>query len=184
MGGGDIAIPGVIRLLVAQLAVFLALLLALSAVHKALRWSHTRAVVHEFGGVPRAAAGAAAAGALLAEMLAAALLLVPAWRASGALLAALLWGAYLALMLHRLRKGRRDVDCGCSFGTARHALGAFAVVRNAVLVACAVLVGVSAAGGAEPVAASQVLAAAAFLALYAALDQLQSLPPLRRGAAL
>jgi len=181
---GDGVMHGVAQLLICQIGVFLALLLAASAVHKGMRWAYTKRAVHEFAGVPRSAAAAAAAAAALGESLAALLLFVPAFRRTGALLAALIFGAYLALMLRAIVRGRRDVDCGCSFGPTRHPLGAFDVVRNAVLTAFALLVAVSGAGGAEAVAASQALAGCALLALYGALDQVMALQPPRRGVVL
>jgi len=180
---GDGTLLGVARLLVSQLAAFLAILLLASAAHKGMRFAHTRKVVQDFVGVPRPAAAAVAFAAVLGELLAAAAALVPAYRLAGASLAALIWGAYLALILRAIGQGRRDADCGCSFGPRPHPLGAFEVVRNAVLVAFAVLLGVSAASGAAPVAASQVLAACALLALYGALEQVMAVRPLRRGAA-
>ncbi len=179
-----ISMPEVARLLICQLGAFLALLLAASAVHKGTRWAHTKRVVQEFAGVPRSAAPVAAGAAALAELLAALLLFVPAFRRTGALLAALIWSTYLALMLRAVVRGRRDVDCGCSFGPTRHPLGAFDVARNAVLVAFALLVAVSAASGAQAVSAAQALAACALLALYGALDQVMALQPLRRGGVI
>jgi hypothetical protein len=173
----------VMRLLSAQLAAFLALLLAAAAVHKWMRSAHLRTAVQELAGVPRAAAAWAVMAAALGEALAAAMLFVPAYRAAGAVLAALMWGGYLALILRAIAAGRRDVDCGCSFGRTRHPLGVFEAARNVVLVAMALLVAAS-AGGAPPLAASQLLAACAFLALYGALDQVMALQPLRRGAAV
>jgi methylamine utilization protein MauE len=171
----------VMRLLSAQLAAFLALLLAAAAVHKWMRAAQMRTAVQELAGVPRAAATWAVMAAALGEGLAAAMLCVPAWRAAGALLTALMWGGYLALIVRAIAEGRRDVECGCSFGRTRHPLGAFEAARNVVLVAMALL---AAAGGGAPVAASQWLAACAFLALYGALDQVMTLQPLRRGAAV
>jgi hypothetical protein len=119
------------------------------------------------------------------------LLSVPAYRLAGGLLAALIWGGYLALILRAIGAGRRDVDCGCSFGTAsfgtarfgaaRHSLGAFEVARNTLLVVFALLVAGSALSAPPRIAASQVLAAGALLALYGALDQVMALGPLRRG---
>ena len=176
--------PGVGQLLAAQLAAFLALLLAVAAVHKWVRWDHTRGVVHEFAGVPRAAAAWGVAGAGIAELLAAALLIVPAQRFHGALLAALIFGAYLALMLRAILQGRHDVDCGCSFGSTHRPLGAFDLGRNALLAAGASFAAASAAHGAAPVNASQLLAACALLALYGALDQVMALKPMRSGAVL
>ena len=173
---------GVAQLLGAQLAAFLAALLLASAAHKGMRFAHARKVVHEFAGVPRSAATAVAIAAALGELIAAAALFVPVYRFAGASLAALIWGVYLALILRAIGQGRRDADCGCTFGSMPHALGAFEVARNALLMALAVLVAVSAGRGAAPVAASQVLAACAFLALYGALEQVMAVRPLRRGA--
>jgi hypothetical protein len=180
---GDGTLLGLARLLVSQLAAFLAILLLVSAAHKGMRFAYTRKVVQEFVGVPRPASAAVAIAAALGELSAAAALLSPAYRLAGASLAALIWSAYLASILRAIGQGRRDADCGCSFGVKQHPLGAFEVARNAVLVAFAVLVGISAAGGAVPVAASQLLAACAFMALYGALDQVMAVRPLRRGAA-
>jgi hypothetical protein len=118
----------------------------------------------------------------VAETLAAALLIVPAYRAAGAWLAAALFGAYLALIARAILE-EREVDCGCSFGSARRAPGTFEATRNAVLVTLAMLAALSSAGGALPVAASQALAGCALLALYAALDQVMGQAPMRKGAA-
>jgi len=171
---------GVFVQLMAQLAAFIALLLAASATHKWMRWLDSMRAVHEFAGVPRSAAAAALVAVGLAELFAAALLLGSVHRAGGAGLAALIWGTYLALMLRALAKGRRDVDCGCSFGGARHPLGAFEVSRNALLVLLALLLAFTPTVAQAPVL-SRLLAAAALLALYGALDQVMALQPLRRA---
>jgi hypothetical protein len=177
------ATPGVLQVLSSQLASFLALLFVASAVQKWVRWGHTQSVVREFAGVPPEAAPWAAASAGFGELLAAVLLLVPAYRVSGAALGASILGAYLALIVRAIAKGRRDVDCGCSFGSARRTLGAFEVGRNAALMTMAVLVALSAQGGVAP-AAAQLLAGCAFLALYGALDQVMGLQPMRKGSVL
>jgi uncharacterized membrane protein YphA (DoxX/SURF4 family) len=177
--------PSAAQLLIAQLAAFLALLLAASSIHKWLRFRHTRSVVHQFAGVPRAAAPWAAAAAALGELLAGALLIVPAYRSNGALLAALILGAYLGLIVRAIAKGRGDVDCGCRFGEGnRRTLGAFEVVRNTALVIFALIVAGAGTSAAAPVRGSQLFAACALLALYGALDQVMGLQPMRRGAVL
>jgi hypothetical protein len=181
---GGIAMAGVMRILSAQLAAFLALLLLASAAHKAIRWPHTQRVVRDFARVPAAASSMTALVAALIEAFAGALLFAPAYRPAGAVLAALLWTAYLTLIVRAIAQGRRDIDCGCSFGRAHRPLGAFQAVRNAVLVLSALLVAVSAAGGSVPVTASEVLAACALLALYGALDHVMALQPLHRGEVL
>ncbi|HEY3849481.1 MAG TPA: MauE/DoxX family redox-associated membrane protein [Steroidobacteraceae bacterium] len=178
------SMQGVDQVLAAQFAAFLAFLLAASAAHKWLRWKHTLAVMRDFAGVPPAAAPAAAAAAGLAEWLAATLLFFPSYRVLGALLAASILTVYLTLIARSLIAGRRDVDCGCSFGPARHALGIFEVARNSVLASLALLVAASAASGGAAIAASQVLGAVALLALYGALDQAMGMRPMREGTVL
>lgn len=173
---------GVARLLISQLSAFVALLLVASAIHKVMRRERAERVVHEFAGAPKSTAPWTVLGVALGELLAGALLLLPAYRPDGALLALAIFSAYLALILRAIVQGRRDVDCGCSFGPTRHALGTFEVARNSLLVLFAVLLAVSStSGGGEPVSATQGLAAFALLALYGALDQVMSLQPLRRG---
>ena len=173
---------GVFVELMAQLAAFLALLLAASAMHKWMRWPDSMRAVHEFAGVPHPAAAPALVAVGLAELLAAALLLGSAHRAGGAGLAALIWGTYLALMLRALAKGRRDVVCGCSFGGARHPLGAFEVSRNALLALLALILAFTPTVAPAAVL-SRMLAAAALVALYGALDQVMAVQPLQKAQA-
>jgi hypothetical protein len=175
----------VMPVLAAQLAVFQALLLAASAVHKAARWQHSTNVMHRFGGVPRSAAGATLSATLAVEWFAAAALLVPEYRAMGAMLAASLWTLYLGLIVRAILQQHRDVDCGCTFGSSPASLGAFQVTRNGVLAGLAVwIASVAATSGSVPAQGSQVLGAIALLALYGALDQVMTLQPLRRGEIL
>jgi len=169
--------------LLAQLGAFLALLLAASAVHKALRRQRAESAVRELAGVPQAAAGSAVAAACLAEMLSAVLLLVPAGRGAGAGLSMLILAAYFALIARAVMQGRRDVDCGCRFGTGGGRLGAFEIGRNALLLAGATLLAAR-ASEAAPIELSQLLGACALLAVYAALDQVMGLRPMRAGAVL
>jgi len=176
---------GVMQSLIAQLAAFQAALLLASGLHKWIARGRTRTVLTEFAGVPRRLAPFAAAAVASAEALAGVLLWVPSWRAAGAVLAALLWGGYLSLILHAIARGRRDVDCGCSFGAAQRPLGAYQVLRNAVLTGSALLVAAACeAGAVQPFLPSQVLAGLAFLALYGALDQTMSLTAPRSGELL
>ena len=84
-----------------------------------------------------------------------------------------------------MARGRREVDCGCTFGDTHRQLGAYQVARNAVLAASAVLVAaVSALYGVSSIGAEQFLAAAALLALYGALDQAMALQAPRAGELL
>ena len=175
----------VVRLLAVQFAAFQAVLLLVSGVHKLIRPERLRTAAHEFAGVPRRFAPFALGVVALAELLACLLLWTPSYRGVGGALAALIWGLYLALILRAIAQGRRNVDCGCTFGVAQHPLGLFQVSRNALLAGMAFLVTAeSAAGGAGPIIASQILAAFALLALYGALDQVMALMPPRGGELL
>ncbi|HWJ36100.1 MAG TPA: MauE/DoxX family redox-associated membrane protein [Steroidobacteraceae bacterium] len=179
---GDASMAAAVQMLVAQLAVFQALLLTASAVHKALRWSHSTGVVYEFIGVPRSMAASVLAAVMTGELLAGTLLIVPEYRAMGAMLAASIWALYLAFIVRAIFQDKRDIDCGCSFGRTSRPLGTSQVARNAVLAGLAVFIaGVSAIGGSVPARGSQVLGGIALLALYGALDQVMALQPLRRG---
>jgi hypothetical protein len=172
---------GVFQSLSAQLAAFLALLLLASGLHKLIRRDRIRTVLHDFAGVPRSLAPSAVGLAAASELLAGVLLWMPPHRAAGGVLAALILSGYLTLILRAIAQGRRDVDCGCTFGAAGRALGAYPVARNVCLIGAALLVAGFAAGAPGPLMPSQILAAFALLALYGALDQVMSLMPPRRG---
>jgi hypothetical protein len=181
----EVSMAAAAQALMAQLAIFQALLLAASAVHKAVRWPHSQGVVRQFAGVPGSLAAPALGTAIAAELVAGVLLLVPTYRAVGAMSAAVIWSGYLLLIVRAIVQDRRDVDCGCSFGPTSRPLGAFQVARNAVLAGVAMLIAwVSAAGGSVPSQGSQVLGGIALLALYGALDQVMALRPLRSGEVL
>ena len=186
---------GVMAQLAVQLAAFLALILLASGLHKLIRRHGSQTVAREFAGVPRMLAPFAVMAVAVTELLAGLLLLTPAYRAVGGVLAALIWAAYLGLILRAIAQGRRDVDCGCTFGISHRPLGALQVTRNSVLVVMAALVSGSAAvsgsaldglwstaGG--PAIASQILAALALAALYGALEQVMALTPPRGGVLL
>ena len=176
---------GVIQLLIVQLASFEAVLLLASGLHKMIRRDRTQAVVREFAGVPRHFAPFAVVAVALLELLASVLLWTPSHRVVGGTLAVLIWGGYLALILRAIAQGRRDVDCGCTFGAAQRPLGVFQVARNVVLTGAALLVAAgSAATVTGPVVASQIPAALVLLALYVALDQAMALTPPRSGKLL
>ena len=168
-----------------QLAAFVSVLLFMSALHKAVARARSIAAVRELARVPQWLAPWTLGLATALELSAAVALFSPLYRAAGALLAACLCLTYAGLMMNAITQGRRDIDCGCSFGAARHPLGRYQVTRNALLAAgCVAVAAGSAAHGAPPFAAMQVLAAVALLALYAALDQVMALTAPRAGELL
>jgi hypothetical protein len=182
---GAATMLGVFQLLVIQLAAFEAVLLLASGLHKMLRRERSQAAVRELAGVPRHLAPVAVAAVAAAELLASLLLWVPSYRVAGGTLAVLIWGGYLALILRAIARGRRDVDCGCTFGATQRPLGAYHVARNGVLTGVAAVVAAGfAAGASGSVLASQILAALVLFALYGALDQVMALTPPRSGELL
>jgi len=174
-----------LRALAGQTAMFEALLLLASALHKIFDWRHLRNVTRHFVGLPATLAPGALAVAVLVELAAGAALMSPTTRSEAAFAATLLWAAYLALIVRALIDGRRDADCGCSLRAAHRPLGSYHVVRNGVLLVLAAFVAAASnsSDGAVAVAASttQILPACALLASYLALDQVMALQPLGRG---
>jgi hypothetical protein len=178
----DFTVAAALQALGAQAAIFQALLLLASAGHKALRWPRSRRVVRQFAGLPNSLAALGLVAVIAVELVAAALLVAPGYRAVGALLASVLWSLYLALILRAILEDRRDVDCGCSFGSSLHPLGFAEVARNVLLAALAAWTAwATVREGAVPAQGSQVLGGLALLALYGAVDQVLALRPLRIG---
>ena len=180
---------GVVRILADVGAAFLALLLAATVLHKALRWKSALAATRALTDTSDGLSATLLAMALLAEACAALLLadslLNPAARASGALAAAVIWVGYSGFMLRALVQQRNDIDCGCSFGAGHVPLGHYQLARNTTLIALAAFLAstsVSAPAYSAPAFAPSLLAASMLLVAYAALDQVMALRPLRAGA--
>lgn len=165
----------VVRQLVSQLLVFLALLLITSAVHKALRFRRARNATHELAGLNLHVASAAVMVAGLWESTAALLLWLPSTRFIGALLAAGLLAIYLALIANAVFNDHRSVECGCSFGSARRVLGTFEAVRNSCLVISALLIALFASSGVSAVSGSDLLPGLALLIIYYAIDEVMGI---------
>jgi len=184
-----ISLTVVAQVAIAQLASFASLLLAVAALHKLIDRARAAHAVQDLTGLPRSLAGVAASGMAAAELVAAIGLWIAPLRFDAALLAALIWSGYFVFLLQAVAAGRSDVDCGCSFGAAHRPLGLFQMLRAAMLALLGFGVALSAAIAPGALAydvsmaaiATQLLAGGALLALYAALDQVMSLQPLRAG---
>jgi hypothetical protein len=186
---------GLAQALVAPLAGFLSLLLAAAALHKVQNPARARRAVAELTGLgaSRALIALSAAGAV--EVVAAAGLVAGVYRSHAALLAACLWAIYGVSIVAALLRGRRDLDCGCSFGATHRPLGGYHLARNALLVTIALGVALVARSrnmadlamsidmpiGDSVRFATATLAAFALLALYAAFDHVLAQGALRRG---
>jgi hypothetical protein len=154
----------------------LALLLAAAAAHKLRDAAGFRAILADYGLLPRAAVAPAAAGLTLVEGALALGLLVPAVASVAAASAAALLALYGAAIAANLVRGRRHVACGCLGPSADEPLHAGMLARNAVLAAAALAAAAPAGGRAlGALDAFTVAAAAATLALlYLATDGLMA----------
>ncbi len=179
--GDVVSISAVGAELLRGVSAFLAVLLLASGLHKAANPRRACAAAAALAGVPPAAAALLVALAACAELAAGTAMLSGHARAAGAPVAVALWSAYTALLARAILKGRRDLDCGCSFGGARHRLGLYPLARNAVLIAAAAAVAAAEVSPRPSVA--QLLPALAAFAVYGALDQVLSIPVLRRAEA-
>ena len=151
-------------------SLFLAFVLAMSAVHKVMAPERLGESAARLAGVPLVDGQMLSFTAAAIEMAAAVALVFVDSRFVGGLLAAGLWSAYAAL-LWRMRG--RVLDCGCSFGRQEGAVGLFAISRAAGLAAIA-MIPILLPGGSVNVIS--VFAGLAFLALYLALDALLAIP--------
>ncbi len=161
----------------AYAAAFVAALLIASAGHKLIDRERLARSVGPLTGLNDRMAGPALAAAAAVELAAGLAAAAPATRTLGCLAAALLWCAYLGLMLRAIAAGRADIDCGCSFGRGHAPLGRVQVRRNLGLIAIALAAGAGARFGTAAIGPLQILAGLAFLVLYAAFDQVALLSP-------
>lgn len=154
----------------AELALFLALLLAVSAVHKIVARDRLGEASARLAGVSQSLGPVISNAAAAIELAAALALLFPDTRPIGALIAAVLWSGYALLLARRI--GSR-LDCGCSLKRGEKPITALHPARAALLAAFAVLV---AFVPATPATLLTPFAAAALLALYFAADELIAIP--------
>jgi hypothetical protein len=111
----------------------LAALLLAGAAHKALEFGAFVRAVRDYRLAPNAAAPLIATAAVTAEIAASAGLVWPTTRAMAGFLAAGLFLAYGAAIAINLARGRKEIDCGCSFGRGGKGLSALLLWRNGAL---------------------------------------------------
>ena len=105
-----------------------ALLFASAAVHKARAPAHFAQVLRAYRVLP--ASLDVSWGVPVLELAVAAALLLPAARTVAALSGAALLLVYALAMALNLKRGRRDLDCGCGGAHERRPIGAWMVWRN------------------------------------------------------
>lgn len=150
-------------------ALFLALLLAGSAVHKAIAHDRLASVASRLTGL-RAQGITLLIVAGTLEAVAAACLVVADLRDAGLLLATAVWSAYaVALLWHR----GETLDCGCDLVVREKPVDWPLIARPAVLAAMAAFVSTLPAA---PIGVDAPFAAAGLLALYLAASELLAIP--------
>ncbi len=138
-----------------------------------------RGVLHNYRLLPRSLERPAAATLPLVELGTALALLWPPARPSGALASILLLLLFAAAMGINLRRGRREIDCGCFIGVLRQRIGWWLVIRNLALALLAASL-LAPAGGREPVWLDPVTvfaASGALLLTYFAVNRVLELAP-------
>lgn len=153
-----------------ELTIFLAIVLAISAVHKLVRPDRISLAMAKLSGMPVGVASTAVFGVAALEFLVATALLFAQSRMIGATFAALIWFAYgIAL----LRKFGTSLDCGCDFSTREKPIGAFDILRAFGLSSLAALVTLMPATTATIITPFAIFG---FLALYLAMGELAAIP--------
>lgn len=119
-------------LLNGAITVFIALIFARAALHKATEFTEFTGFVADYRLVPQHLVGPVSLGLVGAEVLTVLLLLVPGGQPFGLGLGVLMFTLYAGAMAVNIRRGRTHIECGCG-GTVQP-LGWALVGRNGVLV--------------------------------------------------
>lgn len=152
------------------LALFLALVLAVSAAHKLVARARLAAAAARLVGVSPTLGTPLLLAVAASEAMAAFAIVVAPLRTGGAIAAASIWCAYgLALLVRR----GEVLDCGCDLSARKKPVGAISILRPFLLAALAMPVIVT-TPSAWPVDAP--FAAAALLALWFAASELFAFP--------
>lgn len=122
----------------------LCLVFARALVHKLLGFEEFRATLVDYRVLPPAWGRAASVASVALEALVIVMLLVPALRVPGALLAAGLLAVYGAAIALNLWRGRDAISCGC--GGSGQGISVWHVLRNGLLLAIAAAVALFGAG--------------------------------------
>ena len=147
----------------APVIIFLAMLLAGSAVHKAV--SHRRLAI-----AAARLVGMPSQGQLFLIIAAAVCLLVAPLQKTGAMLGMVVWLAYAAALLaHR----GQSLDCGCDLVGRERPVGWLTIARPTAL---AMLVAIASTLPAASIGVDAPFAAAGLLALYLAASELLAIP--------
>ena len=165
-------------------ALAIALLFAAAALHKLRDWSRFSGILADYRLLPPALVTPGAALIVLLEVATVALLVAPALRPVGGLLAGTLLVVYAVGIAINLRRGRTTLDCGCVSAGHRRRIHRSMVVRNLLLAASMLLVVVPpTARGFTPLDLLTVAGVTIVVVLlYLTIDTLAAVTPQRSGA--
>lgn len=159
-------------LLAGTLTCFLAALLLRAVWHKAQAFLETTGFVAGYGIVPPGREALATRLVIATEAAVLVALVIPATRSIGAAGAALVLAGYALAMAAALRRGQRQIDCGC--GGAPQFVSGLTIARNLTLAALAFLLAALPAGstGGAAGAALAVAGGLTLWCLYAIVERL------------
>lgn len=122
-------------------ALCIATLFGSAAAHKLMDWHGFLGVIRNYRLLPSPLLLPAALLVVTLECAAVLALLLPSSRVGGSLLTACLLGTYSAAIGINLRRGRRNIDCGCLGAGRRQRMTGWLVARNLGLAAMAMVAG-------------------------------------------
>lgn len=154
----------------AALPLFLALLLSVSALHKAADRRRLATAAARLAGVSASAGPLLLIAAGVTEAVAALCLSIAPLRPAGAAMALLLWTLYALLLLRRRGEA---LDCGCDLIARERPVGWVQIARPALLAGLAALTVLIPQG---PFTLDMPFAAAGFLALWFGAAELLAIP--------
>ena len=158
-----------------EITLFLASVLILSALHKVVQPARMAQALAKLSGVPTGLASSAILCVASVEFLTGLALVFPQSRMIGAIIAAVIWLTYGAVLA---RKFGTSLDCGCDFAAREKPIGLFALSRAFGLSFLAIL---ATQVPLSPLSIITPFATLALLALYLALSELAAIPSFKKG---
>ena len=122
-------------LITTLIGICFALLFGMAGLHKLRNQQETQQAIDDYEVLPRNLVTPARWVIPLVEIAIAIGLLVPAASKIAAISGAGVLTLYALAMAVNLYRGRRDLECGCSFGTAQQSVSELLVARNILLAA-------------------------------------------------
>lgn len=120
------------------IAVLIAFVFALAAIHKALDYARHAGVVADYRVVPAWSVPVLAPLLIVLEFAVVVLVLLPGTRSAGLILTTGLLLIYFFSIGLNLVRGRTSIDCGCGWGSQGHPISGWLIFRNLTMIGIAV----------------------------------------------